>query len=114
MPKLKVKESEIQKQIINYLETLEKNGICYVVRNNTAAVPIDRGNGKKGFLKNGKKGSPDILLCMGGKFVGVEVKSATGRLSPAQKEAAKIIEEAGGVYIVARSLEELKIDLNLL
>ena len=48
----------------------------------------------------GRAGVPDFLCCVRGKFVGVETKSAKGRLTPTQKLEADRIKQAGGVALV--------------
>lgn len=53
-------------------------------------------------------GVPDIIACYKGRFIGIEVKNETGKTSPLQDENLKMINEAGGIGIVARSLEEVK------
>lgn len=52
-------------------------------------------------------GLPDIICCIKGHFVAIELKSTKGKLSKIQMvEAAKII-KAGGKYFVVRSMDEL-------
>ena len=55
-------------------------------------------------------GWPDIVACLPslGQFLGVECKAAKGVQSDAQKRMQQRIEHAGGLYIVAHSLEEFK------
>lgn len=43
-------------------------------------------------LAEGNAGSPDILCCKGGRVLLIEAKSATGRLSPEQREWAAALE----------------------
>jgi Holliday junction resolvase len=43
-----------------------------------------------------EKGVPDILACVNGYFVGVEVKSDNGKLSDVQLAQIKKINDAGG------------------
>lgn len=51
----------------------------------------------------------DILgIVHGGKFLAVEVKSATGRISEAQREFLARVSVLGGVALVVRSVEELR------
>ena len=53
-------------------------------------------------------GTPDILACVNGKFVAIEVKRPNGGvLSELQKSKLKKIENSGGVSIVARSVEDV-------
>lgn len=59
-----------------------------------------------------KAGTPDILACINGRFVGIEVKQADGgKVSALQKANIKLIRNAGGIAFVASSLEEAKRNL---
>lgn len=67
------------------------------------------------FLRFGLKGSPDILgIADGGRFVGIEVKTGTGRQTPEQKLFQAMTFRRGGVYIIARSLDDVEKGLCLL
>jgi hypothetical protein len=71
-------------------------------------------NKVKGFLKNQdawfvkywgggeftKSGVPDILACVNGYFIGIEVKAPTGRPSELQLDNLKKIDDAGGFGIL--------------
>lgn len=54
------------------------------------------------YFANGmtKAGIPDILACVNGYFVGIEVKAKAGRASPLQYYHRDKIREAGGVSII--------------
>ena len=54
-----------------------------------------------------KRGTPDILAVISGKFVSIEVKAPGGKASKLQIAQLKRIEAAGGVAILAESLEEV-------
>lgn len=97
--KPKVKEKELQKQILEYLET--KNVFHY--RNNSGAFKRD-GH----FYQFGSIGSPDIICVIRGQYVGIEVKGTGGKQSPHQKEFQGRLELAGGKYILAHSWEEFE------
>lgn len=45
-------------------------------------------------------GTPDILMCIRGYFIGVELKSANGKISPLQKYNLDKIILAGGKALV--------------
>lgn len=47
-----------------------------------------------------RAGVPDILACINGRFVGIEVKSDNGRPSELQLRAIKKIRQAGGFAFV--------------
>lgn len=53
-------------------------------------------------------GMPDLIVCWHGLFIGIEVKTRTGRLRPAQIECHKRIKKAGGIVIIARCLEDVQ------
>ena len=55
-----------------------------------------------------KKGDPDLIICVDGRFVGIEGKTEDGCQSKIQKIRMRQIRESGGEYAVARNLEELK------
>jgi hypothetical protein len=51
-------------------------------------------------------GVPDLLICHNGRFVAVELKSRTGKLSPEQAGELAKIRRSGGSTFVCRSMEE--------
>lgn len=53
-----------------------------------------------------KVGIPDIICCIKGRFVGIEVKQENGTQSDAQKVCMKNVREAGGEYWVVWSYED--------
>lgn len=59
-----------------------------------------------------KAGVPDILACINGKFVGIEVKRPGGVVSALQKYNIQRIKEAGGVAFVAYSVEDVRFNLD--
>ncbi len=100
------KESDIQKPIIDYLQILENRGEIYFVRNNSFAGEIKRKNGSKGYIKNNKPGTPDIIFCYKGKYIGFETKTETGKQSDLQKQAESKIKRAGGLYFIVKSVNQ--------
>jgi hypothetical protein len=54
-----------------------------------------------------RSGVPDLLVCLDGKFYGIEVKSETGTVEPLQQYNLDKITKAGGVAIVARSVADV-------
>jgi len=59
-----------------------------------------------------RNGVPDILCCVDGTFVGIEVKTPTGRVAPVQKAHQQWIKDAGGYSLVARSWNDVEEFLN--
>lgn len=98
----KTSEAEIQKEI---LKALGARDDVRVWRQNTGAA---RRRGGGPLVRFGLPGQADILglLVPSGRFLAVEVKTPTGRLSPDQRRWGAAIERAGGLYVVARSVEE--------
>lgn len=95
------KESVIQAQILAYLE---RRGDCFVWRNNTGSFSPRPG----AFVRFGTPGSADILgVRWGGQLLAVEVKTSTGRLRPAQERWGAEVTRFGGLYIVARSVDDV-------
>ena len=56
---------------------------------------------------SGTLGAPDMILCVDGRFVGVEVKTPTGKLTGFQITRKIQIEMSGGVDLVVRSTDQL-------
>jgi len=85
-----MKEQDIQKKILNYLKS---EGI-YTVK----------------VISASKAGVPDILACIGGKFVGIEVKTpkTSTNVSPLQQYNLEQIHKAGGYSLVAWDLAKVK------
>lgn len=55
----------------------------------------------------GAKGVPDILGIFKGRLLGIEVKTATGKLSPEQERFIQNINDAGGIGFMARSVDDV-------
>lgn len=94
-----MKESELQKQILYYL-ALKR---IFHYRNNSGGFKDAAGH----FYRFGALGSPDIICVIDGQYVGVEVKAPKGTQSDHQKEFQRKLEEAGGTYILAYSLDDV-------
>lgn len=52
-----------------------------------------------GFVKT-RKGVPDLICCINGIFVGIEVKQANGKISDIQKKNIIKINKSGGCALV--------------
>ena len=59
-------------------------------------------------------GVPDILACYKGRFIGIEVKNEKGKTSPLQDINLQQIKEAGGISIIARSVEDVQHVIDIL
>ncbi len=50
----------------------------------------------------GRQGAPDFLVCLEGKFFGIETKAGKGKLTALQEMNLKKIIDCGGVALVVR------------
>jgi Holliday junction resolvase-like predicted endonuclease len=55
-----------------------------------------------------QRGSADIKTCVIGYFVAIEVKAPGKKLTDLQEYRKRQIEQAGGIYITAHTLEDVK------
>ena len=53
-------------------------------------------------------GIPDLILCVNGMFVGVELKTYEGKVSKLQEVQGQRIEKAGGKFMIIRSAREFE------
>lgn len=65
------------------------------------------------LVRYGLTGSSDIIAIIHGRFVGIEVKVGRDRQSGTQQNFAAAVRRAGGVYILARSLDDVTDTLRL-
>ena len=94
------KESEIQKEIIGYLQARG-----FFAWNNHTKGYIGKGGVR---AKNPRKGSPDIEAVKNGVFYGIEVKDPKrGVVSPEQKAWLRKLKEHGAIPIITTGLEDL-------
>lgn len=98
-------EKEIQKQCLQWLKIKRVR----VWRNNTGSVQKEY-KGKKRFIRFGEPGISDILGIApdgSGRFMAIETKAATGKLSEDQQAFLDNVTQEGGIAIVVRSLDDL-------
>lgn len=85
-----MKEQAVQKKIIKYLESLGAWTVKTITTN--------------------KRGTPDVLACLDGRFIAIEVK-APGKMSTVselQQFQLDKIAATGGIAIAADDLEKVK------
>lgn len=85
-------------------------------RMNSGAV-VSEYKGRSRMIRYGTEGMADILATIppqgvsweerNPKILWIEVKSATGKQSPAQVEFQTEVEDAGHTYIMARSIDDV-------
>ena len=97
-----VKEKDLLKLIQDWL-TAHK---VFHYRSNTGAVAF-KGGAKTRFVRFGTPGAPDIIAVVKGQYVGIEVKGEKGEQSQVQYDFQMDLKRAGGLYILARKLEDV-------
>lgn len=102
-------EKQIENTILAYLN-YQQNIVAMKI--NTLGVYDQRGGFYRRLSKYVLPGTPDIIACVSVEtipvFVGLEVKSKTGRQSDAQKHMERLLERIGGFYFVVRSLQDTR------
>ena len=94
-----MKETDIQRQILDFLKFCK----VFAWRNNTRTVWVA---GRP--IKFGIVGAGDIIgVLPGGRFLSIEVKRPKGKAAPAQEQFRDAINAAGGLAIIARSVEDV-------
>ena len=101
-----MKESEIQKAILDYLKS---KGI-FAWRAFTGPVLHAGGRIK---AKNPMAGCPDIcgILAPNGRMLLIEVKTDTGKVAPHQQDWIDKSNQSGALAFVARSVDDVVIAL---
>lgn len=54
-----------------------------------------------------KNGFPDLVACINGKFVGIEIKAGRDRIREAQIQTSYDIQRAKGYYLLCKSFQSL-------
>lgn len=96
----RAKESDVQRAILDWLAYHH----VFHYRNNSGGFK----DTNQHFYRFGALGSPDIVCVVNGRYVGIEVKASDGRQSDAQKEFQVRLEAAGGLYILAKSIDDIE------
>jgi Holliday junction resolvase len=84
-----MKEQDVQRKIIKYLESLG----AWTVKT----------------ISTNKRGTPDVLACLDGQFIAIEVKreGKLNTVSPIQQFQLDKIVEAGGIAVAADNVEKI-------
>ena len=93
-------ESELQKQIIDYLK------LC-----NAIVFRMNSGQ-RQNNVKLCPSGTPDILAVLPHKTLWIEVKTDKGKLRPSQITMHSRLKERGQEVIVARSVDDVMEAIN--
>lgn len=96
-------ESDIQQQI--RLELGKRPDLVVVFRNNIGNAIMARG-GRVSFGVGGPGGADLIGFAHTGRFVAIEVKTPSGKLSVDQQRFRDLVIRMGGIYRVMRSVAD--------
>lgn len=84
-----------------------RQAITVRVNSGMKVIPPDEPGGRKRVFRGAEKGTSDILACIGGRFVAIEAKMPGNKTTPAQEAFLESVREAGGVAIVAYSIDDV-------
>ena len=102
-------EDKIQRSIIDYIEAVIPHALVFAIPN--AARRSWRGRATNA-VSGLKRGAPDLCVCLsGGEVLWIEVKSDNGRLSQDQLAFAGKLRALKHNYILARSIDDVRISL---
>jgi len=97
-------ESKLVKACLEYLRF---HPSIMAWRNNTGGASASY-KGKTRYIAFGAPGAPDILGVTDGRALAVECKSPKGKQTEAQRKWQADFEACGGLYILARTLDDLE------
>lgn len=102
----KPKEKDVEKSICDWLRI---KGFFFWKQPSSGFFDTNRKCFRRHVSPYVKPGVPDIIIIHQGKFIGVEVKSATGRQSEVQRDFEReLILKGKGNYFIARSIEDVE------
>jgi hypothetical protein len=106
-----MKEANVQKHLVSYLyATLPSDALIIHIPNGLGKISMRAGVQAKamGLMA----GVADLMVLLPGpKCIFIEVKNEKGRQSPAQKAFEANATALGFVYIVARSIDDVRMGL---
>ena len=91
-------EAQLQDKII---KALKKIG-AHVIRTNAGMARTAAGK----VINIGEAGRSDLHVCYRGRFIAMEVKTVTGKLTDKQARYLEQVQRAGGIAVVVRSVDE--------
>lgn len=94
-------EADVLRAVLATLEMHPR--VAFVARMNSGVFQVE---GR--FIKAGFKGCSDIMgMLKGGRLLAVECKSSKGKETDDQAAFGKRVADHGGLYIVARSVDDV-------
>jgi hypothetical protein len=100
-------EMDTVNAIIDYIELT--GGVA--IRINAGMRIIEGQDGKRRAFRGAPKGTSDILACIRGQFIAIECKDGRGKPTPEQVEFLERVRSAGGIGLVAWSLDDVIMEI---
>lgn len=105
--------NELTSSIIRYIQAI--GGAARRINNGAVYDPV-----KEIFRQGTKKGTEDITCTIPitvagrriGLHVGIEVKIGKDRQSDHQKEREEELKKAGGVYLIAKTFDQIRVEID--
>lgn len=97
-----MKESHLVRQILDYT----KYRHLLFCRNQSGAVRTQNKYGQQHMMRLGIPGSPDLIGCYKGKYIGVECKVGDNKPTELQESFGQWILDNDGEYWVVYTLDE--------
>lgn len=107
-------EGEIQREILEHLGVERRgpdgkpSGVFVSRKNDGMFWRQNCGSARRGkaFVRFAPPGTADILGCVAGAFIALEIKREGEDQNPAQVAWQRMVEDSGGIYRVVRSVSE--------
>lgn len=101
----RLKETHIVRQIMDYLAIRQ---IPFVHHRNTGVIKGRNGGLQFCRQREHQRGIADLIVMWRGNGIAIEVKTPIGRVSPEQTDWLKRWQNAGGLVLVARSVDAVE------
>lgn len=98
------RESEIQKACLDFLHLQG----CMARKVNSTGIPDAKSRSR--FRNNPNAGISDIIACLKGQLLCIEIKREGGKLRPDQTKFMKEVLDSGAEYWIVHSVDELILD----
>ncbi len=100
-------EDSLQIRTVRWLRTALPLEVLWSGIEHAGQISLRQGAVRK--AKGVRRGLPDLLFWHGGKSIAVELKTASGVQSDAQKDFMDRFRAAGGIYAVCRSEQDVEL-----
>lgn len=97
-------EKDVQAAVKSYLHRLG----ALPIRVNSGAMTAEHNERKRFIRFTSEPGCSDIIVCLDGYFIAVECKRVGEVATAAQLAFGKKVQDAGGVFLVVSSVDQLR------